>query len=242
VQSELVSVPSYSGPGSVQNPGGTIWVLDGRMMNAQYRDGKLWATHGIQGNGVTASARWYEIDLSNWPSVPPTLLHSGDISIPGIPAGLSSFFPAIASNKRGEVAMVIGTANNTTNPKLQIIGRKPSDIQGVMGTPVLVASSADGADGRWGDYFDMTVDPNNDTRFWYVGEYQSSDGWYTYVGSAVITCIEDINADGAVNITDLLSLIGGWGTSGDGAEISAPFDTIDISDILALVGAMGNCP
>jgi len=242
VQSEVVSVPSYGGPDSVQNPGGTIWVLDGRMMNAQYRDGKLWATHGIQGDGVTASARWYEIDLSNWPSIPPTLLQSGDITIPAIPTSLSSFFPAIASNKRGEVAVVIGTANSTTNPELQIIGRKPIDTPGLMGTPVVVASSTDGADGRWGDYFDITVDPNNDIRFWYVGEYQSSGGWYTYVGSAVITCIEDINADGIVNIADLLGLISEWGTSASGAEVAAPFETIDISDLLAVVGAMGNCP
>ena len=242
VQSELVSVPSYSGPNSVTNPGGTISALDGRVMNAQYRDGTLWATHGIQGNSVTAMARWYEIDLSNWPATAPTLLQSGDVSIPGIPNGLSSFFPAIAPNKRGEVAMVIATANSTTNPQLQIIGRKVNDTLGEMGTPVIVSSGNSGAKGRWGDYFDMTVDPNNDIRFWYVGEVQNSSGWQTVVGSAVITCIEDVNADGVVNISDLLQLIAAWGTSGDGAEVAAPFDSVDISDILTVVGAMGNCP
>ncbi len=239
VQSDTVAVPSYSGPNNVTNPGGSIWVLDGRMMNAQYRDGRLWATHGIEGTGVTAMGRWYEIDLSNWPETDPTLLQSGDISIP---IGLSSFFPALAPNKRGEMAMVVGTGNNATAPELRIIGRKADDISGVMGSPTLVKSSETGADGRWGDYFDMTIDPNNDIRFWYVGEYQTFGGWQTYVGSAVITCVEDINADGDVNINDLLGLIGAWGTSGDGAEIAAPYDVIDITDILAVVGAMGNCP
>ena len=196
----------------------------------------------IQGSGVTAVARWYEIDLSNWPAIAPTLLQSGDVSIPGVPSDLSSFFPAIAPNKRGEVAMVIATANSTTNPKLQIIGRKANDAFGEMGTPLIVSTGSSGADGRWGDYFDITVDPNNDIRFWYVGEVQNNSGWQTVVGSAVITCIEDVNADGVVNISDLLQLIAAWGTSGGGAEVADPYDSVDISDILAVVGAMGNCP
>ncbi|MDP7004902.1 MAG: hypothetical protein QF718_01655 [Phycisphaerales bacterium] len=239
VQSVTLAVPSYSGPGNVSNPGGSIWVLDGRMMNAQYRDGRLWATHGIAGNGVTAMGRWYEIDLSNWPDTNPVLLQSGDISIP---VGLSSFFPAIAPNKRGEMAMVVGTGNSATSPELRIIGRKANDHAGVMGSPTLVKSSETGADGRWGDYFDMTVDPNNDIRFWYVGEYAMDYGWQTYVGSAVITCVEDINADGNVNINDLLSVLAGWGTSANGAEIAEPYDVIDVADILAVIPALGNCP
>jgi hypothetical protein len=140
------------------------------------------------------------------------------------------------------MAMVVGTANNSTTPQVHLLGRTANDIAGVMGTPTLVASSTTGADGRWGDYFDMTIDPNNDIRFWYVGEYQKSSGWQTYVGSAVITCVEDLNADGVININDLLGLLGAWGTSGNGAEIAAPYDIIDISDVLAVVGAMGNCP
>jgi len=242
VVSAFVAVPNHSTPGGVPNPGGTISALDGRMMNAQYRDGGLWATHGISGENVSAVARWYEIDLTNWPSIAPTLLQSGDLAIAGIPDGLSSFFPAIASNKRGEVIIVVGAANTSSNPTLQLVGRKSSDAIGKMGTPTLVASSTTGAEGRWGDYFDMTIDPNNDTRFWYVGEVQHNSGWQTIVGSAVITCIEDINADGAVNISDLLGLISGWGTSGDGAEVAAPYDSVDIADILAVIGALGNCP
>ncbi|HIB00379.1 MAG TPA: hypothetical protein EYO31_00415, partial [Phycisphaerales bacterium] len=196
VASAFVAVPNHGTPGGVPNPGGTISALDGRMMNAQYRDGGLWATHGISGENVSAVARWYEIDLTNWPSIAPTLLQSGDLAIAGIPDGLSSFFPAIASNKRGEVIIVVGAANTSSNPTLQLVGRKSSDAIGEIGAPTLVASSTTGADGRWGDYFDMTIDPNNDTRFWYVGEVQHNSGWQTIVGSAVITCIEDINADG----------------------------------------------
>ncbi|MBT4530999.1 MAG: hypothetical protein HOC27_07315 [Phycisphaerae bacterium] len=240
VVSELVAVPNHGTPGAgVPNPGGTVSALDGRIMNSHYRDGSLWTAHGIEGSGVSAVGRWYEIDLSNWPSSPASLKQSGDTTVPN---SMSSFFPAIAQNKRGEVAVVVATANNSTNPTLQILGRKESDLLGTMGVSTVVRTGNAGADGRWGDYFDMTVDPNNDTVFWYIGEVQTNSGWQTYIGSTLITCVEDINADGNIDVTDILALISNWGTAGDGAEITAPYDSIDVSDILAVIGNLGNCP
>ena len=69
-----------------------------------------------------------------------------------------------------------------------------------------------------------------------------SDGWQTYIGSALITCVEDINADGNINVTDVLMLLSNWGSSGDGAEVAAPYDVIDVSDVLAIISALGGCP
>ncbi|MBC8523076.1 hypothetical protein H8D29_04035 [PVC group bacterium] len=238
VSSSLIAVPNNGTPGNVSNPGGSIDALDGRIMNAHYRDGNLWTAHGIQGSGVTAVSRWYEIDLTSWPTSPPALIQSGDVVV----QGQSNFFPAVAQNKRGEVAMVVASANSSTVPALQIVGRKQGDTAGMMGIATMVAQGTTGANGRWGDYFDMTVDPNNDIRFWFVGEYETGAGWQTYIGSATISCIEDLNANGVVDVTDLLALVGAWGTAENGAEIAAPYDVIDVSDILALVGVLGNCP
>ena len=52
-------------------------------------------------------------------------------------------------------------------------------------------------------------------------------------------CPADITGDGVVNVSDLLTMIGGWGTpdwdiTGDG--------TTNVSDLLALIGAFGTCP
>lgn len=237
--SEDVSVPSHSSPNYISNPGGSLWALDARIMNTQYRDGSLWTTHGVLANNADCVARWYEIDVSDWPSIPPTLIQSGDVTLP---PGVSSFFPAIAPNKRGEAAIVVAAASNSQYPSVYIFGRKQNDDLGQMGSATQVFVGTSGADGRWGDYLDMTVDPNNDIRFWYVGEYQTGAGWNTYVGSAVITCVEDVNASGAVTVSDLLALIGSWGTDGAGAEISAPYDVIDVADLLGLIGSFGNCP
>ena len=52
-------------------------------------------------------------------------------------------------------------------------------------------------------------------------------------------CVADLNNSGAVDIEDLLLLIGGWGTS-DG-DCDADGDT-DIEDLLVLIGGWGVCP
>ncbi|MEE2912714.1 MAG: hypothetical protein VX436_02800, partial [Planctomycetota bacterium] len=237
VVAEDVSVPENSSPEYVSNPGGSLWALDGRIMNTQFRDGSLWTAHGVLGNGADSVARWYEIEVSD--STPPVLRQSGDVTLP---LGVSSFFPAIAPNKRGEVAIVTAAASNEQYPSVYIFGRAQNDTLGVMGTESQVVIGTSGADGRWGDYLDMTIDPNNDVRFWYVGEYQTGAGWNTYVGSAVITCVEDVNASGTVNISDLLALIAFWGTNNSGAEISPPYDVVDVADLLTLISSFGTCP
>ncbi|MFK7960827.1 MAG: lytic polysaccharide monooxygenase [Phycisphaerales bacterium] len=54
-------------------------------------------------------------------------------------------------------------------------------------------------------------------------------------------CPGDVNADGAVGIGDLLSLLGGWGGNGPGADLAAPFDVIDTGDLISILAAWGPC-
>ena len=55
-------------------------------------------------------------------------------------------------------------------------------------------------------------------------------------------CIGDLNEDGLVNVTDLLMLLGAWGTDGPGADLAESFDIVNVSDLLVLLGAWGECP
>ena len=57
--------------------------------------------------------------------------------------------------------------------------------------------------------------------------------------NTIDSCPADITGDGVVNVSDVLRVIGGWGTpdwdiTGDG--------TTNVSDLLALIGAFGPCP
>jgi hypothetical protein len=62
---------------------------------------------------------------------------------------------------------------------------------------------------------------------------------FSQIPNPIDPCPADITGDGVVNVSDLLTMIGGWGTpdwdiTGDG--------TTNVSDLLALIGAFGPCP
>ena len=83
----------------------------------------------------------------------------------------------------------------------------------------------------------------------------SSNGWLTlrasdtansiqcvariYLGATANTCPADLNQSGAVDASDLATLLGAWGTSG--GDINGD-GTTDASDLASLLGAWGACP
>ena len=62
---------------------------------------------------------------------------------------------------------------------------------------------------------------------------------YMDITPITFPCPEDINGDGQVNVTDVLTAIGNWGGSGDGDVDGS--GTVDVTDLLAIVGAWGPC-
>jgi hypothetical protein len=55
-------------------------------------------------------------------------------------------------------------------------------------------------------------------------------------------CPPDTNNDNAVNVTDLLAVIGAWGTcAGCPADINDD-GFVNVTDLLAVIGAWGPCP
>jgi hypothetical protein len=63
-------------------------------------------------------------------------------------------------------------------------------------------------------------------------------GFWPGHGSGPFTCAADLTGDGVVAVSDLLILLGAWGTpggdvTGDGAT--------DVADLLALLAAWGSC-
>lgn len=177
--SETVDVPFFDDPGNAPNPGGSLWVVGRRIMNAHLRDGGLWACHSIEtAGGSNSLARWYEINAGTWPNGPaPALIQSGEVEMG---PGDHTFFPAIYTNKIGNAALVFGKSSESENPGLYGTGRVLEDAPGFMRTP-LEFMVGEGASGRWGDYFDIAIDPNDDRTFWMVGEYQSTSGWRTWI-------------------------------------------------------------
>ena len=58
-------------------------------------------------------------------------------------------------------------------------------------------------------------------------------------------CVQDLNADGDVNINDLLALMSAWGPCSNPADCAADFNAnaqVDADDLMAMIGVFGPCP
>ncbi len=245
--STTVSVPSHSGPFSAPAAGGyTISTIDARIMNAHWRYGKLYATHHISAAGKVV-ARWYEMDTGNWPnSGSISLTQSGNVDGGG---DKHAYFPAIYSNATGEVGLVIGTSSASDRIAVSVTGRRPSDDPGTMGAVQDLHIAPVNGGGRWGDYYDIAIDPNDDDTFWVVGEFPASGGWSNWIESFNVDsdCSGDITGNGIVNIDDIFAVLGLWGSCPDPCPPYCTGDLtqdcmVNIDDVFAILGMWGPCP
>jgi hypothetical protein len=246
IATAVVNVPSFSYPGSgAPNPGGNADVLDGRIMNAQWRNGKLTFGHGVSSGGKNV-ARWYEINTNNWPnSGAPTLAQSGTLNLGGT---LHSFFPAIGANRHGDIGLVVAGCNTSTLPGVYVAGRRSTDPAGTLTPATRVAVGTSGANGRWGDYFDLTIDPNDDATFWYIGQVQNPSGWQSVIGSFIVTCAANVNGDLTLDVLDFLDYMDAFGAceglpapcAAGGVIADFNGDTqVDVLDFLDFIDAFG---
>ena len=199
-KSVIVKVPTMSPPqGPVPGPSGhNLDALDGRLFNLLYKNGYLVSAHGVTINGDPKEvSRWYDINLNGWPagSKTPTLAQSGNVASS---TGQYFHMPAVAKNKRGEMAVIFSRTSSTIQADLMVTGRKSTDPVGSMGAPVVQATTpapygGSGGYNRWGDYFGLDVDPVDDVTFWAYGMIGRADGrWATVVFPFKVTNYSDV--------------------------------------------------
>lgn len=181
----VVPIPPYSGPGAAPAAGGnTVNLVDARIFNAHWRDGNLYACHNIW-NGQKNVARWYHLDTGDWPAGGDvSLVQAGEVD-PG--GDTHTWFPAIYSNKHHEVGLVVGASSPSQRIALNVTGRTPADPPGAMGALTQVRIASVNGGGRWGDYYDIALDPVDKTTFWVIGEYPEPFGWQTWLASFKVT-------------------------------------------------------
>ncbi|MBK7405344.1 MAG: hypothetical protein IPJ41_12105 [Phycisphaerales bacterium] len=227
-----VTVPGYSYPsGGAPNNGGTLDVLDGRMINAMWRDGKLLTGHGVRISGKNQS-RWYEFATNGWPNSGqnPTLVQSGNIDGG---SGVHTWYPALFSNNAGAIGLVTAAGASNQYASVQYTGRKAGDAAGTMGALTTAKIGTAAGSGRWGDYFDMALDPDGNT-FWICGEYYQASGWGTWISSFTVSCPADYNADGAVDTRDVLAFLNDWSAGNGGADWNHD-GSVDTRDVIAFL-------
>jgi hypothetical protein len=181
------------------------------------------------GTVVDSGVRWFElrkIGAGAW-----TLFQEGTFS-PG-DTSTHHLMGTAAMDKFGNIGMgynVTKTSTPTKFPTLGYTGRTAADAAGVMtlGENEVAVGAAVETSGRWGDYYQMTVDPVDDCTFWFVGMYRPSGSWQTR--------IQDFKFPACGGGTTTYSISGTVATSG-GAGISGV--TVSTGSVSATTNASG---
>lgn len=186
-------------------------LSDRLMYRLQYRNFETYQSmvtnHTVNVNGSgQAGIRWYELrnSGSGW-----TIYQQGTFA----PDSINRWMGSIAQNSHGDMALGYTVSDSTAiYPTIRYTGRLAGDPLGEMtageGTIINGSGYQSGPIGRWGDYSMMSVDPADDSTFWYTQEYIQTTGyapWQTRVASFNIlpsTLTANFSAN---NLTPLVS-------------------------------------
>lgn len=179
--------------------------------------------HTVYANGK-AGIRWYEMrkeDGGEW-----ELYQEGTYAPDNT---VHRWLASTAMNANGDIALAYSVTNNEdVNPSIRYTGRHEGDPLGVMTVEeVELRSGTNSQSGfsRWGDYSCLNVDPENDTVFWFTGEYNGWNTWITSfdlggIASATASAGEDaficVNEQYQTQGTGTGVLSIEWTTDGDG--------------------------
>src|SRR5690606_31388923 len=104
--------------------------------------------------------------------------------------GLHRFMPTIAIDGQGNIGLGYGVSGYEKFPSLRYTGRYASDPLGTMTFNEFEIASGGGSWGidRYGDYFSMSVDPADESTFWFTGQYIPEDNvWTTRIAAFAAT-------------------------------------------------------
>ena len=144
-------------------------------------------------NGATRTGlRWYEVrNLSTTPTI-----YQQSTFAPLDPANpLWRWMGSAAMDHMGDIAIGYSASGPSYYPSIHYAGRLATDPLNDLTQGENVMFAGLGIQGfplnRWGDYSDLTVDPNDDCTFWYTQEYAPTNptpslidvNWHTRIGS-----------------------------------------------------------
>ena len=165
-----------------------IEVNDRRTLNAVLRGNSLWTTTTVMPNAGTpdageTTALWAELDVDVTAAVTTSSLADvGTIGGEDIAAGTYTFFPAIAVNDDGGVAVAYSASAPTIFAGSYMAVRSPADPAGTNRGAITIRSGTDfykrtfgGSRNRWGDYISASLDPDGEC-FWVYNKYAITRG------------------------------------------------------------------
>jgi len=191
-------IPGLGLPGAPQL-GSTrrIATNDRRVSNTPImRDNSLYLAAPMLAPATSAdpnqvTARWFRVDVSA--TAAPLLVDHGSIGGEDIAPGTFTFFPSVAVNCSGDLAVGFAASGPNIHPGAYFTGREAAAAPGTTKPSGVVRAGLDvyvrafqpnpasTATSRWGDYTGTSVDPVDNT-FWVFNEY-------ALVGGTIIASI-----------------------------------------------------
>ncbi len=188
IRSQQVNVPAFDSnfgntwdnikqPGTGQELDGIPMVI---MNRPQYRNFGSYETivccHTVDlDNTDHAGIRWYELRRTggDW-----SIRQTGTYG----PDEHSRWMGSISLNGQNEIGLAYSISSTTVYPGIRYCGQSPSAYASATGimdiTEEIIHTSSNSQTGanRWGDYADLSVDPDNDRTFWFTSQYPGSGG------------------------------------------------------------------
>ena len=131
--------------------------------------------------GARAGVRWYELrrddGQTQW-----YIYQEGTYAPED---NLSRWMASLAMNANGDIALGYSVTSDSIYPSIRYTGRLADSPLGEMDIDeitIIGGAGSQGGSARWGDYSYMSVDPVDDTTFWFTTEYIQS-GWATRIAS-----------------------------------------------------------
>ena len=139
--------------------------------------------------GLRAGVRWFELRKKG--SGPWTLHQEGTYSPD---ATTHRWMGASAMDQDRNFAVAFSVSSSGVFPGLRYAGRLYGDPLGTLpqGEATIVNGSASNGSLRWGDYFQMGVDPADGCTFWFYGAYSPASPWRTRIASLKFDSCPDL--------------------------------------------------
>jgi hypothetical protein len=162
-------------------PQGLDTLGDRLMFRLAYRNFGSYASlvlnHTVVANGPNG-VRWYEVRIPKGGA--PAIYQQGTYAPSDAPTNpLWRWMGSVAMDHSGDLALGFSASGPNDYPSVRYTGRAAGDPLGQLTQAEQVAFTGTGpqteAEGRWGDYSDLTVDPVDDCTFWYAQEYLAED-------------------------------------------------------------------
>ncbi len=144
--------------------------------------------------GSLSAVRWIELLRVNGSSSVWNVAQDGEFVQNFGASPVNRFIPALQMDNSGNMALAYGLMSKGNaaqsiapiEPSLGYTGRLRGDVANSMpiAETLIGVGSSPQLDNffRWGDYFDMSLDPDG-CRFWFTGQYMDDTNWGTRIAS-----------------------------------------------------------